>query len=93
MKLIANLSRDSHYVLTDDDDKVIAIIHVPQGEQDITQKVIQAIKDDCQPEYAVLISDLILDPTKTNSFEVEVQEERGDETHSTTFYLDQTEVY
>lgn len=93
MKITTDFLRETHFVLTDEDDKIIAIIHVPQGEQDITEKVIQAIKDDCQSEFAVLVSDCVLDPSESNSFEVEIQEERGDETHPTTFYLDQIEIY
>lgn len=97
MKTIkTNLAKDTHFVLTDDNDKIIGIIHVPQDEQNITLKVLQAIKDDCLPVYAVLVSDLYIDPTTTSNsitFEVEIQEERGDEVFVPSFYLTMTEVY
>lgn len=97
MKTIrTNLSKDSHFVLTNDDDKIIAIINVPQDEQNITEKILQAIKDDSIPVYAVMVNDLYIDPTATCqiiSFEVKMQEEEEGEIYFPTYYLTITEMY
>lgn len=45
-KITTNLEREKFFVLTDDDSRVLAIVKVESGEQDITRKVFSAIEDD-----------------------------------------------
>jgi hypothetical protein len=52
-KVLTNFTDNTKMVLTDDENKIIAIINVPIGNKvDITDKVIQAIKDDLTPTCA-----------------------------------------
>ena len=52
-QILTNFNQDTKMVLTDDESRVVAIINIPKGENvDITNKVIQAIKDELTPSYA-----------------------------------------
>lgn len=48
--------------MTDDNDRVVAIINVPSGEQDITEKVMQAAKEDAMTVDLVLLYGTTTDP-------------------------------
>lgn len=45
-RILTNLDKEANFVLTDDNDRVLGIINVPSGEQDITNKVLEAVQDD-----------------------------------------------
>lgn len=61
-KILTNLEKDANFVMTDDNDKVVAIIYVPSGEQDITNKVMSAAQDDTMNVDLVLMYGTTTDP-------------------------------
>jgi hypothetical protein len=97
MKITTDLLRDIHLVLTDEDDRIVAIINVPKGA-DITTKVIQAIEEDTSAHDVKLTQDLHIDgdaTTEVITFDVEGYDEGVNEVESFegTYFLTQTEIY
>jgi len=45
-KITTDLEKEAFFVLTDDNSRVLAIVRVQSGEQDITRQVLGAIADD-----------------------------------------------
>jgi len=59
-KIKTNFNTEKHFVLTNNEDKIMAIINCPAGENDISEKVIKAIIEDEMFEEVTLENDLIM---------------------------------
>jgi hypothetical protein len=98
MKITTELSRDMHFVLTDDEDRIVAVISVPkkEGVTDITDKVMLAIKEDSLTHDVNVTAPLHIDleaSCKPITFDVEGLDNDDDEDFAGTYYLEQVEIY
>lgn len=94
MKITTSLFRDIHFVLKDDEDRIVAVISVPKGA-DITAKVVRAIEEDTLTNDVSLTKDLVITDDSTSNvitFDVEGKDEDFDN-FAKTYYLEMTEVY
>ena len=53
-KITTNLEKTVHFAVIDDSDRTIAVVQSLSGEQDITAKVLQTIKDDTLTDVELL---------------------------------------
>lgn len=98
MRITANLSRDLHFVLTDDESRIVAVISVPKKESvtDITAKVVLAIEEDTLTHDVKVTAPLHIDleaSCKSITFDVEGLDNDDDDDFSKTYYLEQVEIY
>jgi len=55
-----NYNTEKHFVLTNNEDKIMAIINCPAGKNDISEKVKQAIYEDEMLDSIKLTNDFIM---------------------------------
>ncbi len=90
-----NLDKEVNFVLTDENDKVMAIINVPLGTADIDNKLMTAISDDTGNSFEYFQTDYVIDLeriSKTFQFEAFLEDEDQDR-YLASFYLTKTEIY
>lgn len=96
-KILTNFTDQTKMVLSDDENKIVAIINCPKGENiDITEKVIQAVKDELTETCAteVTISGYHTGNEFTYEFEFDVDCLTEDlEEEIRVFRLDKTAEY
>ncbi len=93
--ITTDLDRENNFVLTDENDKVLAIINVPIGTTDIDNKLSSAIADDTGDSFEYFETELLINleaTAQTMQFEA-MLEDQDEERYSGTFYLTRTEVY
>ena len=74
-RVITNYENDKHFVLSDGD-KNIAIIKVDKGENDITDKIIQALQEDiADGDINIILYDIYID---YNTINLSVRWDEGD---------------
>lgn len=98
MKITTELSRDLHFVLTDEENRIVAIISAPkkEGITDITDKVILAIEEDTLTHDVKVTTPLHIDlvaSCNTITFDVEGFDNDDDDDFAKTYNLEQTEIY
>jgi hypothetical protein len=95
MKITTDLLREMHFVLTDDEDRIVAVIKAPIGG-DITERVALAIEEDTLTHDVKLTNGLHIDGDATCeviTFDVEGLDNDDDDDFSKTYYLEQVEIY
>jgi hypothetical protein len=90
MKTEINIDRI--FVLTDDENRVVAVIEAPLNIEDFKAKICSAITDDTNYENVVITNEFIFDEDTFNlEFEAEYEEDGEEEVR--TWYLDKTGLY
>lgn len=56
-----SFTTEKHFVLTNNEDKIMAIIHCPAGKNDISEKLIKAISEDEDLKTIDLVNEFIID--------------------------------
>lgn len=93
--ITTELERETNFVLTDNQDRVVAIINVPINTTDIDNKLMTAISDDTGDEFLYFQTDYHINleaSAQTIQFEAFIVDEDGDKSLE-TFYLTRTEIY
>lgn len=97
-----NLKTQTYFVLTTEDDKVIAIINCPAGEHDLSTQINQAICEEFDCDKSVIKSVLISDIETLNEitefdydirFTADIVSEEQDYEDNEKFNLIRTESY
>ena len=91
-----NFSEETHWVLQDESDKVVAIIVVPSGNVNITARIKQAIEEDIVigDGRIEFIQDIIGDKYDSLiNFSVAITEEDAEDSYITNFSLVKTAQY
>ena len=96
-----NFTLQRFFVLTNEDDKVIAIINCPAGENDISEKLLTAIEEDYDATEVVINAVIIngietLNAIEEHDFNIEFKADiscEGFDTDTEIFTLKRTEVY
>lgn len=89
------LDQEVNFVLTDENDKVMAIINVPKDTKDIDNKLMTAISDDTGDSFQYFQTDYVIDleaTSKVIQFEAFLEDE-GEDRYLASFYLTRTEIY
>lgn len=89
------LDREVNFVLTDEENRVVAIINVPIGTTDIDNKISRAISEDTTDSFEYFQTELQI--TMNNSMEAlefdAFIEDEDEDRYMKTFYLTRTESY
>jgi len=59
-KITTNFNTEKHFVLTNSESKIMAIIHVPPGNNDISEKIKRAILEDENAEIVNLLNEFVI---------------------------------
>lgn len=90
-----NLDHEVNFVLTDEENRVVAIINVPQGTTDIDNKLDKAISDDTGDSFQYFQTELDINLSNSANellFEAFIEDDDEDR-YLKTFYLTRTEIY
>jgi hypothetical protein len=90
-----NLDHEVNFVLTDEENRVVAIINVPLGTTDIDNKLGKAISDDTGDSFEKFQTELNIQLDNVGnelSFEAYIEEEDEDR-YLRTYYLMTAEIY
>ncbi len=93
--IITKLEQEVNFVLTDENDKVMAIINVPKDTKDIDNKLMTAISDDTGDSFLYFQTDLVIDLEASANiirFDAFLVDDDGDK-YLATFDLTRTEIY
>lgn len=90
-----NLDHEVNFVLTDEENRVVAIINVPIGTTDIDNKLDKAISDDTCDSFQYFQTELDIQLHNSSSelsFEAFIDDE-DEERYLKTYYLTSTATY
>jgi hypothetical protein len=90
-----NLDHEVNFVLTDEENRVVAIINVPLGTTDIDNKISNAIGDDTGDSFQYFQTELDIqlhNSASEQTIEAFIDDENK-ERYLKTFYLTRTEIY
>lgn len=93
--ITVNLEKEVNFVLSDEEDRIVAIINVPQGTTDIDNKLANAIADDTGESFEYFQTELHIE---LNNSARQLQfdaftKDSDDDDFIRTFYLTRTEIY
>jgi hypothetical protein len=95
--ITTELDRENNFVLTDENDKVMAIINVPLNTTDIDNKLSTAISEDTGDKFLYFQTELLINleaSAKTLEFDAFLEDPDDDEyRYLATFFLTRTETY
>jgi hypothetical protein len=93
--MITNFNRERFFVLTNDENKIIAIIKCEAGIHDITDKLYDAISEDYDAEKVeIRTKDLIIESFDyEQSFTVKIFGNDDNDPYKETFTLTTTAIY
>jgi len=94
MAVLTNLPNYTLLVVTDNNDKVLGIVEVESGEQDITAQLEEVISDNDDYNFVSVLSDLEIEwATEVFEIDVELEDEDDDERYTNSFYFTAAELY
>ncbi|MBC7845530.1 MAG: hypothetical protein H7Y10_03460 [Flavobacterium sp.] len=89
-----NFNTEKHFVLTNNEDKIMAIINCPAGKNDISEKVKQAISEDENAESVTLVNQFVTDKAgATYILNAMIKDECNDEGNSNYYNLTEACIY
>lgn len=92
-KITANFQTVKYFVLTDSEEKIMAIIKIRQGESDITKKLARAILADTDAETVVFLNSFELNTVSTFIVKVRLVD-TVNQVHENNYYsLTPTAIY
>jgi formyltetrahydrofolate synthetase len=59
-KIKSNFNIEKHFVLTNGEEKIMAIIHLPAGKNDVSEKIIKAISENENAESVILSNQFVI---------------------------------
>lgn len=80
-----NFNTEKYFVLTNNEDKIMAIIHCPAGKNDISEKVIKAISEDEDAE-TTLVNTFVIDKAGATYLLNAMTKDEGDEEEISRYY-------
>ena len=94
--ITVKLEKEVNFILTDEEDRVVAIINVPQGTTDIDNKLANAISDDTGESFEYFQTELHIELNNSASqlqFDAFTKDLDDDDDYIRTYFLTRTEIY
>jgi len=93
-KIKTNFNTEKHFVLTNNEKKIMAIINCPAGKNDISEKIIKAISEDENADSVVLVNEFVIDKAgATYILNAIIKDEGEDEGNSNYYSLTESWIY
>lgn len=89
-----SFTTEKYFVMTNNEDKIMAIIHCPAGKNDISEKLIKAISEDENAETVTLVNEFVIDKAgATYLLNAMIKDECDDEEISRYYSLTESWIY